>query len=146
MRCLGLDLGSKTLGVATSDYTNTIATSLKTIFYKENDYESLIKELKQLVYDYEITDIVLGLPKNMNNTLGERAEISLKFKELIENNLDVKVILMDERLTTVISNNIMIEANISRKKRKKKVDSIAAQLILQSYLDKINNERNQDYE
>lgn len=146
MRCLGLDLGSKTLGVATSDYTNTIATSLKTIFYKENDYESLIKELKQLVYDYEITDIVLGLPKNMNNTLGERAEISLKFKELIEYNLNVKVILMDERLTTVISNNIMIEANISRKKRKKKVDSIAAQLILQSYLDKINNERNQDYE
>lgn len=146
MRCLGLDLGSKTLGVATSDYTNTIATSLKTIFYKENEYESLIKELKQLVYDYEITDIVLGLPKNMNNTLGERAEISLKFKELIEYNLNVKVILMDERLTTVISNNIMIEANISRKKRKKKVDSIAAQLILQSYLDKINNERKQDYE
>lgn len=146
MRCLGLDLGSKTLGVATSDYTNTIATSLKTIFYKENEYDTLIKELKQLVYDYEITDIVLGLPKNMNNTLGERAEISLNFKELIENNLNVKVTLVDERLTTVISNNIMIEANLSRKKRKKKVDSIAAQLILQSYLDKINNERKQNYE
>jgi len=146
MRCLGLDLGSKTLGVATSDYTNTIATSLKTIFYKENDYESLIEELKRLVYDYEITDIILGLPKNMNNTLGERAEISLKFKEMIEKNIDVKVNLVDERLTTVISNNIMIEANVSRKKRKKKVDSIAAQLILQSYLDKINNERTHNNE
>ena len=146
MRCLGLDLGSKTLGIATSDYTNTIATSLKTIFYKENDYESLIEELKRLVYDYEITDIILGLPKNMNNTLGERAEISLKFKEMIEKNIDVKVNLVDERLTTVISNNIMIEANVSRKKRKKKVDSIAAQLILQSYLDKINNERTHNNE
>lgn len=146
MRCLGLDLGSKTLGVATSDYTNTIATSLKTIFYKDNNFESLIKEIKQLVYDYQITDIVLGLPKNMNNSLGERAEVSLMFKEMIENNINVKVILMDERLTTVISNNIMIEANMSRKKRKKKVDSIAAQLILQSYLDKINNERTHNNE
>ena len=137
MRCLGLDLGSKTLGVATSDYTNTIATSLKTIFFEENNYPSLIEPIRELITEYNITTIVLGLPKNMNNTLGDRAEISLKFKEMLENSFNnIKVILEDERLTTVISNNIMIKADISRKKRKKKVDSIAAQLILQSYLDR----------
>ena len=136
MRYLGLDLGSKTLGVATSDYTNTIATPLKTIFFNENDYQSLITPVKELIKEYDIEKIVLGLPKNMNNTLGERAEISLEFKKKLEDNIGIEVILEDERLTTVISNNIMIEADISRKKRKKKVDSIAASLILQSYLDR----------
>lgn len=136
MRCLGLDLGSKTLGVATADATNTIATSLKTIFFEENNYPSLIAPLKEIIDEYNITKIVLGLPKNMNNTLGARAEISLEFKKMIEDNFNVDVILEDERLTTVISNNIMIKADISRKKRKKKVDAIAAQLILQSYLDR----------
>lgn len=136
MRCLGLDLGSKTLGVATSDFTNTIATSLKTIFFEENNYPSLIPYVKELIEEYNITTIVLGLPKNMNNSLGARAEISLEFKKMLEENFEVNVILEDERLTTVISNNIMIKADMSRKKRKKKVDAIAAQLILQSYLDK----------
>ena len=136
MRCLGLDLGSKTLGVATSDITNTIATSYKTIFFEENNYPSLIEPIREIINEYNITKIVLGLPKNMNNTLGERADISFKFKQLLEDNFNVEVILEDERLTTVISNNIMIKADISRKKRKKKVDSIAAQLILQSYLDR----------
>lgn len=136
MRYLGLDLGSKTLGVATSDATNTIATSLKTIFFKENDYPSLINPLREIITEYNITKIVLGLPKNMNNTLGERAKISIQFKEMLEKEFNIEVILEDERLTTVISNNIMIKADISRKKRKKKVDAIAAQLILQSYLDK----------
>jgi len=136
MRCLGLDLGSKTLGVATADATNTIATSLKTIFFEENNYPSLLEPLKEIIDEYNITKIVLGLPKNMNNSLGVRAEISIEFKKLLEDNFNVEVILEDERLTTVISNNIMIKADISRKKRKKKVDAIAAQLILQSYLDR----------
>lgn len=136
MRCLGLDLGSKTLGVAVSDATNTIATSLKTIFFEEENYPCLLEPIKDLIKEYNINKIVLGLPKNMNNTLGVRAEISLEFKKLLEDNFDIEVILEDERLTTVISNNIMIKADISRKKRKKKVDSIAAQLILQSYLDR----------
>lgn len=136
MRCLGLDLGSKTLGVATSDATNTIATTLKTIFFEENNYPSLINPLKEIIEEYNITRIILGLPKNMNNTLGERAEISIKFKKLLENNFDVEVILEDERLTTVISTNLMLEADISRKKRKKKVDALAAQIILQGYLDR----------
>lgn len=136
MRYLGLDLGSKTLGIALSDTTNTIATSLKTIFFKEDDYNSLIEPIRELVNEYNISKIVLGLPKNMNNTLGPRAEISYSFKKLLEDNLNIEVILEDERLTTVISNNIMIKADMSRKKRKKKVDSIAASLILQSYLDR----------
>lgn len=136
MRYLGLDLGSKTLGVATSDYTNTIATSVKTIFFEEDNYSSLIEPIRDLIKEYDISKIVLGLPKNMNNTLGQRAEISLDFKKMLEDNFNIEVILEDERLTTVISNNIMIKADISRKKRKKKVDSIAAQLILQSYLDR----------
>ena len=136
MRYLGLDLGSKTLGVATSDYTNTIATSVKTIFFEEDNYSSLIEPIRDLIREYDISKIVLGLPKNMNNTLGQRAEISLDFKKMLEDNFNIEVILEDERLTTVISNNIMIKADISRKKRKKKVDSIAAQLILQSYLDR----------
>lgn len=136
MRYLGLDLGSKTLGVALSDTTNTIASSLKTIFFKEDDYNSLIEPIRELVNEYNISKIVLGLPKNMNNTLGPRAEISYSFKKLLEDNLNIEVILEDERLTTVISNNIMIKADMSRKERKKKVDSIAASLILQSYLDR----------
>lgn len=136
MRYLGLDLGSKTLGIALSDTTNTIASSLKTIFFKEDDYNSLIEPIRELVNEYNISKIVLGLPKNMNNTLGPRAEISYSFKKLLEDNLNIEVILEDERLTTVISNNIMIKADMSRKKRKKKVDSIAASLILQSYLDR----------
>lgn len=136
MRYLGLDLGSKTLGIALSDTTNTIASSLKTIFFKEDDYNSLIEPIRELVNEYNISKIVLGLPKNMNNTLGPRAELSYSFKKLLEDNLNIEVILEDERLTTVISNNIMIKADMSRKKRKKKVDSIAASLILQSYLDR----------
>ena len=136
MRYLGLDLGIKTLGVALSDTTNTIASSLKTIFFKEDDYNSLIEPIRELINEYDISKIVLGLPKNMNNTLGPRAELSYSFKKLLEDNLNIEVILEDERLTTVISNNIMIKADMSRKKRKKKVDSIAASLILQSYLDR----------
>ena len=135
MRYIGLDLGSKTLGVAVSDITNTIASSVKTVFFKEDDYESLIPILKEIIREYDAKKVVLGLPKNMNNTLGPRAEISINFKKLIEDEIGIEVVLVDERLTTVISNNIMIEADMSRKKRKKKVDSIAASIILQSYLD-----------
>ena len=136
MRYLGLDLGSKTLGVAISDTTNTIASSLKSIFFPEDDYQSLILKVKELINEYNVSKIVLGLPKNMNNSLGERANISIQFKDMLEKELNIPVILEDERLTTVISNNIMISADVSRKKRKKKVDSIAASLILQSYLDR----------
>lgn len=139
MRYLGIDLGSKTIGLAMSDTTLTIASTYKTIFFKNEDYNSTIEEIMNIIKEYNITKIILGLPKNMNNTLGERAEITLKYKELLEKNTDIPIIMFDERLTSVISNNILIEADMSRKKRKKKVDSIAAQIILQDYLNKEKN-------
>ena len=139
MRYLGIDLGSKTVGLAMSDSTLTIASTYKTIFFKDEDYNSTINEIKDIIKEYNITKIILGLPKNMNNTLGERAERTLKYKELLEKSTDLPVIMFDERLTSVISNSILIEADMSRKKRKKKVDSIAAQIILQDYLNKEKN-------
>lgn len=139
MRYLGIDLGSKTVGLAMSDTTLTIASTYKTIFFKDEDYASTIEEILDIIKEYSITKIILGLPKNMNNTLGERAEITLKYKELLEDKTHLPVIMFDERLTSVISNNILLEADMSRKKRKKKVDSIAAQIILQDYLDKEKN-------
>ena len=139
MRYLGIDLGSKTVGLAMSDTTLTIASTYKTIFFKDEDYNSTNNEIKDIIKENNITKIILGLPKNMNNTLGERAEITLKYKELLEKSTDLPVIMFDERLTSVISNSILIEADISRKKRKKKVDSIAAQIILQDYLNKEKN-------
>ena len=140
MRYLGIDLGSKTVGLAMSDTTLTIASSYKTIFFKDEDYSSTISEIIEIVKDYNIAKIILGLPKNMNNTLGERALITTKYKELLEEKINIPIILFDERLTSVISNSILIEADISRKKRKKKVDSIAAQIILQDYLNKEKND------
>ena len=136
MRYLGIDLGSKTVGLAMSDPTGTIASTFKTIFFKNEDYRNTIDEIKQIVNDYDIKKIVIGLPKNMNNTLGERAIITTEYKKLLEENINVPVIMMDERLTSVISNQVLIEADMSRKKRKKKVDSVAAQVILQDYLNK----------
>lgn len=136
MKYLGLDLGTRTLGISISDLTHTIATTYKTIRYEENDYDYLLKELKQIIDQEQIEKIVLGLPKNMNNTIGESAIRCLVFKEKIENLLNIEVIMQDERLTTVEATNYMLEANISRKKRKKKIDSLAANIILQSYLDR----------
>lgn len=144
MRYLGLDLGSKTLGVAISDYSNTIASVVKTIRFSDEDYQSLIEPLGNIVKENDIQKVVLGYPLNMNGTVGMRAEICLDFKKMIEEHLNVSVDMEDERLTSVISNQILIGADLSRKKRKKKVDGLAAQLILQSYLDRkggIKNER-----
>lgn len=139
MRYLGIDLGSKTIGLSLSDETLTIASAYKTIFFDNEDYTSTISEIMDIVKENNIKKIIMGLPKNMNNTLGERALITLEYKKLLEKALDIEIIMMDERLTSVISNSVLIEADISRKKRKKKVDSIAAQIILQSYLDKEKN-------
>lgn len=136
MRYLGLDLGTRTLGISMSDVTHTIASSYKTIRFNDSEYESLLGELEKIIKDYNIEKIVLGLPKNMNNSLGERAETTLNFKKLVEDNLHIEVIMQDERLSTVEATNYMIEADMSRKKRKKKVDALAANIILQTYLDK----------
>lgn len=136
MRYLGLDLGSKTLGIALSDITLTIASSYKTIHFNDSDYDSLIPILKELIVEYNISKIILGFPKNMNNSVGERGEIALTFKSKIEKHLNIEVVMQDERLSTVEATNYMIEADISRKKRKQKIDSLAANIILQTYLDK----------
>lgn len=136
MRYLGLDLGTRTLGISISDITHTIATSYKTIRFEESNYDSLIEPLRQIINEYDIEKIILGLPKNMNNSIGERALTTLEFKDKIEQCLDIEVIMQDERLSTVEATNYMIQANMSRKKRKKKVDALAANIILQTYLDK----------
>lgn len=136
MKYLGLDLGTRTLGLAISDLTHTIASTYKTIRYEENDYDYLLQELKKIIEQEKIEKLVLGLPKNMNNTIGESAERCLNFKKLLEDNLKIVVEMQDERLTTVEATNYMIEANMSRKKRKQKIDSLAANIILQTYLDR----------
>ena len=140
MRYLGLDLGTKTLGVAVSDLTGTIATSL-TILRHENNHEYLIEELKKIISEKNVETIVLGFPKNMNNTIGERGEMVLSFKEKLEKSINLPVILEDERLTTRVAESILITADVSRKKRKKVIDKMAANIILQSYLDRRGNGR-----
>ncbi len=136
MRYLGLDLGTKTLGISLSDKLGLIASFYKTIEFKDEDYNSLIEPLKEIVKENDVKTIVLGLPKNMNNSLGFAAERSMNFKKIIEENIEVEVILEDERLSSVEANNIMISEDLSRKKRKKKVDALASSIILQRYLDR----------
>ena len=134
MRCLGLDLGTRTLGIAISDKTNFIASPLKTIRWDGEDYNLLFVELDNIIEVNSITDLVLGLPKNMNNTLGFASERSMKFKEALENRYSLPVTLIDERLSTVEAENYLISADMSRKKRKKVIDGVAASLILDTYL------------
>ena len=141
MNYLGLDLGTKTLGLAISK--GVIATTLKTIRY--DDIDKLIEQLNEIILDNKIDIIVLGMPKNMNNTIGPRAIETLEFKQKLEN-LNYNVVLQDERLSTVSAHNYMIKADLSRKKRKEKVDALAATIILQIYLDKENNNERRTHE
>ena len=112
MRYLGLDLGSKTLGISISDTTNTIASVYTTLRFSEDNNLDTLDELKKIIKENNITTLVLGLPKNMNNTLGPRALITLEYKEKLEQELNIEVILYDERLTSVISNNVLIDADL----------------------------------
>ncbi len=134
MRCLGLDLGTKTLGLAMSDKSNTIAAPYKVLRWDGENYNLLFKELDEIIVNNSITDLVLGLPKNMNNTLGFAAERSLKFKEALESRYNLDVKMVDERLSTVEATNYLLDADMSRKKRKKVVDGVAASIILDTYL------------
>ena len=115
MRYIGLDLGTKTLGISLS--SGVIATNYKTIRHNE-DYDYLVDEVKKIVEEEKVDKIVLGFPKNMNNTIGERATITLAFKEKLEEKVKLEVILEDERLTSCVANQVLIKANTSRKKRK----------------------------
>jgi len=136
MRYIGLDLGTKTLGISISDETKTIASPLKTLRFSENNNDEILNELEAIVKEFNVEKIVLGLPKNMNNTIGERALVTMEFQKKISDLLNIPVILQDERLSTVSAHNYLLEANVSRKKRKGVVDKMAANIILQTYLDK----------
>lgn len=135
MRYLGLDLGTKTLGLAISDKTGLVASSYKTLRH-DNEYDMLIKMLDDIIHDNEIDELVLGFPKNMDNTVGERGNIALMFKEKLEKEFKIPVHMQDERLSTVEAEHILINNDTSRKKRKKVIDGLAATIILQSYLDR----------
>lgn len=135
MRIIGLDLGTKTLGVAVSDNTETISTGLTTLRFDENKPEMIIDDLKEIINYYNAGLIVIGLPKNMNNTLGDAVFRTREFIKTLNDNFDIEVVEQDERLSSVSANNLLISADVSRKKRKKKVDEVAATIILQNYLD-----------
>lgn len=135
MRYLGLDLGSRTLGVAVSDKLGLIASNDRVIRHNE-EYDRLVEEVKKIALKKEIGAIVLGYPKNMDNSVGEKGKLSEVFKEKLEQVLDIPIYLCDERLTTVEAHKILLENDTSRKKRKQVVDKIAAAIILQSFLDK----------
>lgn len=137
MRIIGLDYGSVTCGVALSDESFLIASPMETIRYKEMD--ELLSKLDIYFSKYEIGVIVLGNPINLDGSISKRSEITLEFKTILENKYGVQVVLEDERLTSVIVNNILIENNTKRENRKKVVDKLAACLILESYLDRRNN-------
>lgn len=135
MRYLGLDLGTKTLGVAITDKTGTLANFLKVIRFNSNDYETAINELLDIINNYQdIQKIALGLPKNMNNTEGFASERSKNFKKMLESKIDIPVYLVDERLSTTEAENILINADMSRLKRKKVIDGVAATIILETFL------------
>lgn len=133
MRYIGLDLGEKTLGISIS--SGIIANNYKTLRHNQ-EYEGLILELLKIIEEEKIEKIVLGYPKNMDNSIGKRAEITLEFKKKLEEKTNLEVILEDERLTTKLAHNFMIKEDLSRKKRKERVDGMASVIILQSYLDR----------
>ena len=140
MRILGLDYGSKTVGVAVSDPLGFTAQGVEIIRRKsENKMRQTLARIEELIAQYQVEEIVLGLPKNMNNTLGDRAEKSLELKETLERRTGLPVVMWDERLTTVSANRVLMETGVRRENRKEHVDEIAAVLILQGYLDYLAN-------
>ena len=139
MRVLGVDLGNRTVGMAISDYLGIIANPIGTFRFEDQDLKKALSYVKEKVSEYGVEKIVLGLPKNMNGSIGFQAEYCLKFKEILENELKMEVIMIDERLTSKQADVIMLQADLSRQKRKKNVDKLAATLILQTYLDQIKH-------
>lgn len=135
MRILGLDIGDRTIGVAVSDPLGFTAQGITTI--KRTSEERDIEELKKICEEYKVDTIVSGLPKNMNGTLGPQSEKVISFCDLIKKHIDIPIKMWDERLTTVAATRAMLEADLSRAKRKKIVDKVAATYILQGYLDSI---------
>lgn len=145
MRIMGLDFGSKTVGVAISDPLLITAQGIEIIRRKEeNKLRQTLARIEELIVQYEVEKIVLGFPKNMNNTIGERAELSMEFEEKLRRRTGLPVVLWDERLTTVAADKAMMEAGVRREHRKDYVDKIAAVIILQGYLDYLAVRREQN--
>lgn len=145
MRILGLDFGSKTVGVAVSDPLLLTAQGVEIVRRQsQNKLRQTLARIEEIIKEYEVESIVLGYPKNMNNTEGERCEKTKEFKEMLERRTGLSVILWDERLTTVSADNYMMESGIRREERKKYVDEIAAVFILQGYLDYLSHHKEGD--
>lgn len=142
MRIMGLDFGSKTVGVAVSDPLGFTAQGLEIVRRKsENKLRQTLARIQELAVEYEVERFVLGLPKNMDNSIGERAELSLEFKKMLETRTGIEVVMWDERLTTVEANRTLIEGNVRRENREKYVDKLAAVFILQGYLDFLSSSK-----
>lgn len=135
MRILGLDVGSKTIGVAVSDPFQMTAQGITTVYWDENDMSSADESLRDIIAQYNITKIVVGLPKNMDGSIGERAKITEIYANRLARQFNVSVELFDERLSTMSAERTLLEADMSRKKRGKVIDQLAATIILQNYLD-----------
>jgi len=138
MRMMGLDVGSKTVGVALSDAFGWTAQGLTTVAINEAAGEYGFSEVEKILKEYEVSTIVVGLPKNMNGTIGPRGEASQFYADELKKRFGIPVVLWDERLTTVAAEKLLLEADVSRKKRKKVIDKMAAAMILQGYLDSKN--------
>ena len=142
MRIMGLDYGSKTVGVAVCDPLGLTAQAVETITRKEeNTLRRTCQRIEELVREYEITSIILGYPKNMDDSVGERGKKTREFRELLKGRTGLSVILWDERLTTVEADEILRESGVAKDQRKKVIDKVAAGIILQSYLDASETER-----
>lgn len=135
MRILGLDLGTVTLGMAVSDYMEIMALPVGTVRFSERDLEVALAETARVVKEKEVKKIVMGLPRHMSGDVGTLGDYVYEFKKMIEERLALEVVLIDERLTSRMANNMMLSADLSRQKRKEKVDKLAATIILQTYLD-----------
>jgi putative holliday junction resolvase len=138
MRVMGLDVGSKTVGVAISDELGWTAQGLETLKINEELNSFGFEQLGELIHEYKVEKVVVGFPKNMNGTIGPRGEASQRFATELETRFGITPILWDERLTTMAAERVLIEADVSRKKRKKVIDKMAAVMILQGYLDSKN--------
>lgn len=135
MRVLGLDVGTKTIGVAVSDEMGWTAQGIETIKIADEQMEQSYPRLQQLIDEYSVEKIVVGLPKNMNGTIGPRGEAFIEFADNVKEKLNIETMMWDERLSTMAAERVLLSADVSRKKRKKVIDKMAAVMILQGYLD-----------
>ena len=135
MKIMGLDLGNRTVGVSVSDYLEIIANPIGTFRFEEKDLNAALKMVVDCAKENSVDKFVLGLPKNMDGSIGFQAEYCLEFKKMLEEATKKEVIMIDERLTTKMAHQAMLDADLSRNKRKKNVDKLAASIILQTYLD-----------